>query len=250
MKHVHLLTLTFGLCLAAFEVFADQEHHGYEIEEVVVTAHPLSADGLAQPVDELRGEELDRKIADSIGATVAREPGIHSSSFGPAVGRPVIHGLDGARVRIMEDHVDTMDVSTASADHAVSVDPFIANEIEILKGPATLLYGSGAIGGVVDVHTGRVPHELPDAVTGKLDVRAADNGDAWRGAFRVDGGAGSFAWHIDGFARDADEVDIPGFVRSSRFRAALEEEEHEDHHDEHEEDEHHDDGPRRRPRRT
>ena len=244
MKNVYRLPLMFSLCFAALEGHADQETHGYEIEEVVVTAHPLAADGVAQPVDSLRGEELDRKIADTIGATVGREPGIHTTSFGPAVGRPVIHGLDGARVRIMEDHVDAMDVSVASGDHAVSVDPFIADEIEILKGPSTLLYGSGAIGGVIDVHTGRVPHELTDALTGKLDLRGADNGDAFRGAFRVDGSAGSFAWHLDGFARDADDVDIPGYVLSSRFRAALEHEE--DHHDEHEEgedheeDEHHD----------
>ena len=139
MKYVYRLPLMFGLCFAALEGFTNQDPHGYEIEEVIVTAHPLSADGLAQPVDELKGEELDRKVADSIGATVAREPGIHSTSFGPAVGRPVIHGLDGARERIMEDHVDTMDVSSASGDHAVSVDPFIANEIEILKCPDTLL---------------------------------------------------------------------------------------------------------------
>ncbi len=241
MKTAYGLPLVCGLCLAASHGLTDQPAHGYEIEELVVTAHPLSADGVAQPVEALRGEELDRKIADTIGATVSREPGIHATSFGPAVGRPVIHGLDGARVRIMEDHVDTMDVSVASGDHAVSVDPFIADEIDILKGPSTLLYGSGAIGGVIDVHTGRVPHESPDALTGKLDLRAADNGDAFRGAFRLDGGAGAFAWHLDGFVRDADDVDVPGYVRSSRFRAALEAEEHEDDHDEHEEDEHHDD---------
>ena len=167
MKTAYRLPLAVVLCLAALEGFADQAPDEHQIEEIVVTAHPLSADGLAQPVESLRGEELNRKIADTIGATVAREPGIHSTSFGPAVGRPVIHGLDGARVRIMEDHVDTMDVSTTSGDHAVSVDPFIADEIDILKGPSTLLYGSGAIGGVIDVHTGRVPHQLQDGVTGQ-----------------------------------------------------------------------------------
>ena len=237
MNTAYRLPLTAVLCLAALDGFADQPAGEQQIEEVIVIAHPLSADGLAQPVEVLRDEELNRKMADTIGATVAREPGIHSTSFGPAVGRPVIHGLDGARVRIMEDHVDTLDVSVTSGDHAVSVDPFLADGIDILKGPSTLLYGSGAIGGVIDVHTGRVPHELRDAVNGKLDVRAADNGDALRGAVRLDGSAGAFAWHIDGFARDADDVDIPGFVRSSRFRAALEEEEEEHEEEEHEEEE-------------
>ena len=115
--------------------------------------HPLSAEGLATPADVLANRELKRKLAASIGATVANEPGIHSSSFGVAVGRPVIHGLGGARVRVMEDRIDAMDVSVTSGDHAVTVDPFIADRVEIFKGSGTLLYGSGAIGGVVDTHT-------------------------------------------------------------------------------------------------
>ena len=233
MKTALPRSLALGLCLAGFAGFANEKH---EMEEIIVTAHPLSGDGIAQPTDKLRGKELNRKVADSIGATVAREPGIHATSFGPAVGRPVIHGLDGARVRVMEDHVDTLDVSVTSGDHSVSVDPFIADEIDILKGPSTLLYGSGAIGGVIDVHTGRVPHEPPDAVTGRLDLRGADNGDAFRGAFRMDGGSGAFAWHVDGFARDADDLDIPGLVRSSRLRASLEEMEDDDRHHEEEEE--------------
>ncbi len=207
------------------------------IEEVVVTGHPLSAEGLAQPAEVLLGEELDRKAADSIGATVGNEPGIHNASFGAAVGRPVIHGLGGVRVRVLEDRIDTMDVSVTSGDHAVTVEPFIANRVEILKGPSTLLYGSGAIGGVVDVHTGRIPHQVPAGLDGKLDLRAGDNGDARNGSFRLDGGSGNFAWHFDGFARDADDYEIPGFAESALLRAMeAEEEHHEEHEGEHEED--------------
>ena len=149
------------------------------IEEIVVVAHPLSAEGLALPATVLSADELVGKAAESIGATVGNEPGIHNSSFGVAAGRPVIHGMGGPRVRVMEDRIDTMDASVTSGDHAVTVDSFIAERVEILKGSATLLYGSGAIGGVIDVHTGRVPHQLQDGVTGKLDVRGADNGDAF-----------------------------------------------------------------------
>ncbi|MDE0062431.1 MAG: Plug domain-containing protein, partial [Gammaproteobacteria bacterium] len=123
---------------------APPEQADQVIEEIVVVGHPLSAEGIAQASDVLAGEELDRKVADSIGATVANEPGIHNSSFGVAAGRPVIHGLDGARVRVLEDRIDTLDVSVTSGDHAVTVDPYIADRIEILKGSATLLYGSGA----------------------------------------------------------------------------------------------------------
>ena len=143
------------------------------------------------------GEELDRKAADSIGATVGNEPGIHNSSFGAAVGRPVIHGLGGARVRIMEDRIDTLDVSVTSGDHAVTIDPFIANQVEVLKGSGTLLYGSGAIGGVIDVHTGRIPHNAYKRVGGRLDLKSADNGDARNGSFRVDRGSRD-AWLASG----------------------------------------------------
>ena len=204
-----------------------EEGDSEAIEEIVIVGHPLSAEGLATPADVLANRELKRKLADSIGATVAGEPGIHNSSFGVAVGRPVIHGLGGARVRVMEDRIDAMDVSVTSGDHAVTVDPFIADRVEIFKGSGTLLYGSGAIGGVVDTHTGRIPHTVPEELGGKLSLGWADNADAGKGLFRLDGGAGSFAWHLDGFRRDAGDYEIPGFAESALLRA-MEEEDHEE----------------------
>ena len=243
MRFNTLIPLALAGCLPAFvhgEETQPERAHSI-IEEVLVVGHPLSAEGLAQAHDVLAGEELDRKAADSIGATVANEPGIHNSSFGVAAGRPVIHGLDGARVRVLEDRIDTLDVSVTSGDHAVTVDPYIADRIEILKGSATLLYGSGAIGGVVDTHTGRIPHEVPDRITGKLDVRAGDNGDGKNGSFRLDGGGGNFAWHLDGFARERDDYEIPGYAESARFMAMEEEhDEDEDHEEDGEEGEDHD----------
>ena len=113
---------------AAFAEEAAEEEEPAAIEEIIVLGHPLSGEGLAQASDVLSGEELDRKVAGNIGATVGNQPGIHNASFGAALGRPVIHGLDGARVRIMEDRIDTLDVSVTSAEHAVTVDPFIANQ--------------------------------------------------------------------------------------------------------------------------
>ncbi len=207
------------------------------IEELTVHAHPLSGEGLSQAAATLDGDELERAVAATIGATVARQPGIHSAAYGEAVGRPVIHGLSGVRVRIMEDRIDAMDVSSGGPDHATAVDPFIANRIEVLKGPSTLLYGFGAIGGVVDVHTGRIPHTVPDTITGRARLSTADNGNQTNAAVRLDGGSGGFAWHVDAFDRSADDYDIPGFAESARLRAAEEEE----HHDEEEEGEHHED---------
>ncbi|MYA31936.1 MAG: TonB-dependent receptor [Gammaproteobacteria bacterium] len=235
------------LCIApaAFGQNEAEENRSEAIEEIVIVGHPLSADGLATPADVLTGEELERKLGDTLGATVAGEPGIHNGSYGIAVGRPVIHGLGGPRVRIMEDGIDAMDVSVTSGDHAVTVDPFIAERLELLKGSGTLLYGSGSIGGVVDTHTGRIPQSVPDELSGRLDLRWADNGNSGSGAFRLDGGAGNFAWHLDGFRREVDDYEIPGYAESALFRAMEQQEEHdhEPHEDEmgHHEDDDHDD---------
>jgi iron complex outermembrane receptor protein len=188
------------------------------IEEVLVIAHPLSGEGLAQAKTVLEGQTLKQNISASVGETLARQPGISSASFGQAVGRPVIHGLGGARVRVMEDRIDTMDVSVTSADHATTVEPFIADRVEVLKGPSTLLYGNGAIGGIVDVHTGRVPHRVPDGVEGRAEVRGADNADERSAAGKVGVGAGNFALHLDGYYREADEYEIPGFAESEALR--------------------------------
>ena len=207
------------------------------IEELVVRAHPLSAETLAQPIATLSGAELERALAPSIGETLGDLPGVHSSSFGQPVGRPVIRGLGGARVKTMEDRIDTMDVSVSSPDHATTIDPFTAQSVEVLKGPSTLLYGTGAIGGVVDVHTGRIPHEVPEDLSAKIDLRAADNADQRGAAARLDGGAGVIAFHVDAFYRDADEYDIPGFAESAAFRE-LEEAEHDHEEEEHEGEEH------------
>ncbi|MEO1575302.1 MAG: TonB-dependent receptor plug domain-containing protein, partial [Pseudomonadota bacterium] len=186
----------------------------------MIRAHPLSAEGLSQPALVLAGDALAQELAPSLGETVGRLPGVHSASFGPAVGRPVIHGLGGARVRVMEDRIDTMDASVASGDHATTVEPFIADGIEVLKGASTLLYGSGAIGGVVDVHTGRIPHEPAESLaSGRVLLRNQSNGQGTTAAGRLDGGTGSVAWHLDAFTRDIDAYDIPGFAESDRLRA-------------------------------
>lgn len=234
----HYLRLFFApsvLSLAVSSVAHAQNETDKEIEEVVVRAHPLSAEGLAQPVSVLDGDSLQRALSASLGETLQGIPGVTFSSFGQAVGRPVIRGLAGPRVKTMEDRIDSLDVATSSPDHATTIDPFVAQSVEVLKGPSTLLYGSGAIGGVVDVHSGRILHAVPETLTGGVEVRGADNANQRGAAGRLDGGAGNFALHLDGFYRDADEYDIPGYAESSRYRAQEEEHEHEEEHD-HEED--------------
>ena len=209
------------------------------LEEVTITGHPLSAEGLAQPNFVLRDNALNKALAASIGETLVGMPSINSASFGQAVGRPVIRGQGGARVKMMEDRVDVMDVSVTSPDHAVSVDAAIADSIEVLMGPSTLLYGSGAIGGVVDVHTGRIPHTVSEETEAMLEVRGADNADKRSAAGKMNTSLGSLALHLDGFYREAGDYDIPGFAESRAMRAS-EESEHDD--EEHEGEEHDEDG--------
>jgi len=189
-----------------------------EIEEIVVLAHPLSAEGLAQASLSLEGEALTRNMSATVAETLARQPGIHNSAFGNASGRPVIRGLAGPRVRMMEDRLDTLDVSVTSGDHAASVDALVADRIEVLKGPSTLVYGSGAIGGVVDVHTGRIPHQLSERVSGGFEARAETATEQRSTVGELDFSTDPLAFHMDGFYRDANDYDIPGCVESDEVR--------------------------------
>ena len=190
------------------------------IETITIIAHPLSGESLSQTIDILEGAELERKATTNIGATLSKQPGIHSAPFGNAVGRPIIHGLSGARVKIMEDRIDTLDLSVTSGDHAVSIEPFIVERIEVLKGTGTLLYGSGAIGGVVDIHTGRIPHQIPKkSLSGGIETRHNDSANANTTSVKLNGGKNHFAWHLDATKKDSDNYKIPGFAESSRLRA-------------------------------
>src|SRR5690606_5955403 len=139
------------------------EHRTKTLEAVEVTATPLAdtAESLAAPVEVLSGARLDEARASSLGETVNKLPGVQSSYFGPGVGRPIVRGFDAARVQVPGDGPGTGDVSTVSADHAVTMEPYLGDQVEVLKGPATLLYGSGAIGGAVNVVDGRIPEAQP-----------------------------------------------------------------------------------------
>ena len=223
------LAAGFLLCAMPLLVMAEERP-----EVMVIKAHPLGDKGLAMPATSLDGEALDRARDVNLGATLSRQPGIHQASFGTVVGRPVVHGLAGPRVRVMQDRLDTMDASIVSADHAVAVESFIAERVEVLRGPSILLYGSGAIGGAVNVQTGRIPQKPVDGFYGATEARhnSATGGDTL--AFKLNGGRGGFAWHLDGATKDGDDYDIPGYAESAYLRA--EEGGHGDEH--HEEDEH------------
>ncbi len=191
-----------------------------ELPPVVVTTSPFkdrSDLDMAQPVTVLKGEDLRRKRESSIGDTLSRELGVASSSFGPGAGRPIIRGLDGPRVQVLENGISTLDLSTTSPDHAVTVESFNASQIEILRGPAVLLYGGGATGGVVNVVTGRIPSRLFKSPTGDAEIRGNTATEERSGAFNAKGSAGQyFSWSVGGFKRKTSDYDTPvGRVRNS-----------------------------------
>jgi iron complex outermembrane receptor protein len=216
---------------------AEHPHDPTDLAVVEVHASPLAgtADGLVRPVEVLAGEALDAAKASSLGETVNRLPGVQSSYFGPGVGRPIIRGFDGARVQVVSDGLGSGDVSTISADHAVSIEPFLADQIEVLKGPATLLYGSGAIGGAVNVIDGRIPEAATaQPLQGRAELRAGTVNDEKTGMLRLDGtsASGSVVFHLDALHRETGDYDIPGFAESEAAHGGHDDDHGDGHHDE------------------
>jgi iron complex outermembrane receptor protein len=189
---------------------------------VTVTGNPLGSSSLfdlAVPTSVLQGQSLVLRRASTLGETLSGEPGLSGSSFGPGASRPVIRGLDSDRVRILQNGVGMLDASSLSFDHAVAVDPLIADRIEVVRGPAALLYGGNAVGGVVNVIDNRVPQEPISGVSGAIEPRFGGADNEKSGAVKFEAGNGRFAVHVDAYGRKTDDLSIPGFARSSRQRA-------------------------------
>lgn len=221
---VHAISLSLAVIAAG--TTSAQEPEAVELDTLEVRALPQGGSALdaVQPVDVITGEELDDQKEATIGETLASELGVQSTYFGPGSGRPIIRGLGGNRVRITEDGLNSLDASALSPDHAVSAEPLLVDRIEILRGPATLLYGSTASGGVVNLIDNRVPEQRQD-FSAAVELRGNTVADERAGAVRLDGGIGAFQFHIDGFKRDTDDYEIPGFALSAEELAELDPEE-------------------------
>lgn len=218
--HLHAESARIGNAVGDAELAAGQTLNveivmdpAVHYEEIVVSAGPDArrASEVYQPVNVVGQDEVAEKLQPTLGETLNQEPGVASTYFGPGSSRPVIRGLGGDRIRILEEGVGTGDASNVSPDHAVSVEPSKAQQIEIVRGPATLLYGSNAVGGLVNVIDNRVPAQVPtESVTGTVDLRAGSAAEERSGSLMLDGGAGRIAWHLDLSSRDSGDVDIPG----------------------------------------
>ncbi len=197
---VCLLYSSLGLC---------EQNGPVELQRIEVTASPYKQHSdleLAQPSDLLFGKKLMLRTKSTLGETLDQQMGVTASDFNPVgASRPVIRGLGGPRVKILENGQSAMDVSDISVDHAVTVEPILSRQIEVLKGPSTLMSGSGAIGGVVNVVNNRIPDQLPDGIEGAFEGRFNSASTERTGAFDVSGAVGNFALHGDGMYLATDD---------------------------------------------
>ena len=203
------------------------------LEEIVVSTSPvaLARSELVNPIGVLTGRDLIESSALSLGESLKEMPGISSTYFGPAISRPIIGGVGGSRVKILQQGVDTGDLSDQGADHAVSIDAFDAGRIEIIRGPSALLYGSNATGGIVNIIDGRVPNERPAGfVEGSLMGRIGSVADERSGGGNLSGAFGNIVWRARALVRESGDIATPEFMP---------EEEPDEHDEEHDEDEDH-----------
>jgi len=206
-SRLHPLTLAIGLTLAPAAWSAT-----IELDSSLIRASALDtpAQQMTTPAAVLDGDALVLRREATLGDTLDSLPGVRASGFGAGASRPQIRGLDGARVRVMSDGVDVLDASTLSQDHAVSVEPLLTERIEVLRGPATLLYGGGAIGGVVNLIDKKVPTYVPaNGYEGEVELRANSVANEGAGLFGLTVGQGNVALRVEGVKRQADDYELP-----------------------------------------
>lgn len=182
------------------------------LEAITVSANALDSSVLSssKPVEVLEGTALLLRSQATLGDTLDGMPGIHADTFGAGASRPVIRGQTTPRIKILSNGSEIMDASAVSPDHAITTEPMLVERIEVLRGPGTLLYGGGAIGGVVNIVDKKVPTALPDnGFEGMAEVRAATGSDERTGLFSLTAGAGNVAVHVEGLKLRSGDYAVP-----------------------------------------
>ncbi len=190
----------------------DVEH----LDKFVVSAGPdaTTAFDLAQGTSVLTGADLRQLAQATLGETLASTPGVSSTYYGPGASRPVIRGLGGDRVRVLESGVGALDASNVSPDHNAALEPLFASRIEVLRGPSTLLYGTSAVGGAVNVIDNRIPDAALDgSAHGTLELRGGGAANERAAILAAGGGAKNFAVQVDALKQKTDDLKIPGVAR-------------------------------------
>ena len=179
---------------------------------ITVSANPLGLDlnSTTLPASVLEGDALVEQRNGTLGDTLKNLPGVNSDTFGGGASRPVIRGQTAPRVKVLSDGSEVMDASSISPDHAVTVEPLLAERIEVLRGPATLLYGGGAIGGVVNVVDKKIPTAVPEkGIEAEAELRGATGTKERAGAVGITAGEGQFAVRVEGLKRRTSDYDVP-----------------------------------------
>jgi iron complex outermembrane recepter protein len=178
---------------------------------VVITGNPLGSAALAQPSTVLSGDALTLHRAGTLGETLSGQAGVTATDFGPQSSRPVIRGLDGDRIRLLDNGGASADASNLSFDHAVAVDPLVVERIEVLRGPAALQYGGNATGGVVNTQDNRIPREALQGLGGRAEWRLGGAAQERAAAALLEGGANGLNWHVDLAGRRSENLQTPRF---------------------------------------
>jgi iron complex outermembrane receptor protein len=221
VKTLRVAALALATATRAPVLLADEGSDAkQQLETIVVTASPITQDRnfLATIVDSVDRAEILQSGGANLADALANEPGVTGTSFASGASRPVIRGFDANRVRVLENGIGSFDVSDVGPDHGVPIDPLSTQRIELVRGAATLRYGSQAIGGVVNAINNRVPDVMPEKpVVAEVTGMYGSGSDARQGSAQIDARAGDFAIHGDAFDRRADDYSIPGGTQANSY---------------------------------
>ena len=204
----------WGLVILFFQVLHSQAQNmpvanAERLQQVTVTGNALgNAEGI-QAVQVLQGEALMLNSQSTLGETLALTPGVSSSYFGPNASRPIIRGMDGDRIKILNNSASSHDVSALSNDHAVPSDPLTVERIEVLRGPSAIMYGGSAVGGVVNLIDNRIPTQPMEGLSGKADVGWSTVNKESRAAVMLESGNDRYGLHVDAFGRHSGDMGVP-----------------------------------------
>lgn len=225
---LHPLSLAIAFTFAPVAVFAAvepaisapayQDDHETILPTIVVTANHLQSKRTSSPTTVLAGRDLVLGRADTLGAMLNGVAGVSTTGYGPWVARPIIRGMEGDRIRLLQNGIGIIDASSLSYDHAVPQNTLTIDKVEVVRGPAALLYGGNAVGGVVNTFDNRIPIKQIEGVQGSAETSLSSANDDRKGAFTVESGLGNVVLHADAFAEKSDDLRIPDFAHSSRQR--------------------------------
>lgn len=234
--HKNLITLSI-FAVVAPAVFADEANlsNAQQLETIQLKAHPLVQTAADFAVaDQVVEQKVLAERPTTIGDALADELGVYSNQYGTGSSRPVIRGQDGPRVKVLQHASETADVSTLSPDHTVTVDPILAKQVEVIRGPSTLLYGAGTVGGLVNVTDQKIPTQMPaDGLEGTVGVRYNSGSDEKLASAGVTAAIGdSFALRVEGSKRKANNYITPDYwVEHHNDEAGHEDHGHDDAHE-------------------